>query len=200
MLGQAMRSTLMALAILSSPMLAQAQPQQQRVPAPDQHPATGAILPAEIGGAQRVNSIDYGKSVNRPELGYSWSYKLGQRITATAYLYTLNVQNIPDGPSSPPLAAQFKRSLDEIYQAAEIKHYDQLRVAKGPADCTMSRLVFRCVTLSAMQNGWPLVTSLMMTGYRGHFLKLRLDLVEGGDVSQATGDRLLQALVSAIAR
>jgi hypothetical protein len=191
-----------ALTLALGPVLAHAQPQQQQpqlVPAPDRHPATGLTFPPQIANAVKSRSMDYGKSMNRPNLGYGWSYQEGQSMVVTVYVYNLGIQAIPDGPSSAPVGDQLQSALGEIRQAAPSKHYDQLKIAKGPADCTIGRLAFRCVTLSAMQNGRPIFTAVMVTGYRNHFLKLRLDWQES-EISQATVDSFMQTLVGTIVR
>jgi hypothetical protein len=51
-----LRSALAALALLLSATLVQAQQQQQRVPAPDRHPETGLVFPAEIPGVPKIRS------------------------------------------------------------------------------------------------------------------------------------------------
>lgn len=193
-----------ALTLVLGPALAHAQsaqPQQQpqRVPAPDRHPATGLTFPPQIANAQKSQSMDYGKSMNRPDLGYAWSYQEGQVMLTTVYVYNLGVQAIPDGPSSAPVSGQFQAALGDIRKAEEIKKYDQLKVTKGPADCTVGGLTFRCITLSAVQNGRPIFTALMVTGYRNNFLKLRLDWKEG-EISQAQIDGFVQTLVGTIVR
>lgn len=203
MVAAILRVALTTLAILLSPVIVQAQSpqqQQQRVPAPDRHPATGLVFPPQIANAQKFQSMDYGKTMNRPELGYGWGYSVGRLLLATVYVYNLGVRTIPDGASSPPVTAQFQQALEEIRQAAALKKYDQLKVVKGPADCTLGSITFRCITLSAVQNNQPLYTGLMVTGYRNHFLKLRLDWLEGSDTSQAAVDRFVQTLVGTIVR
>ena len=175
-------------------------PQQTRVPAPDRHPATGLTFPPQIANAQKAYSLDYGKGMQRPELGYAWNYQIGRLLSATVYVYNLSVQAIPDGPSSPPVIAQFQRSLEDIRAAAQAKRYDQLKVVKGPADCAFGSVVFRCITLSAIQNNAPIHTSLMVTGYRNHFVKVRLDWLEGSELGQASVDRFVQTLVGTTLR
>jgi len=186
-------ATVLTLAL--GPVLAHAQP----VPAPDRHPATGLTFPPQIANVPKARSIDYGKSMNMPNLGYSWSYQEGQRMVVTVYVYTLGIQGIADGPSSAPVGDQFQAALGDIRQAAPSKYYDQLKIAKGPTDCTVSRLTFRCVTLSAVQNGRPIFTAVMVTGYRNHFLKLRLDW-QANEVSQAQLDGFVQTLIGTIVR
>lgn len=196
-------TALLLLGAAAGPGGAQApQQEQQRVPAPDRHPATGLSFPAQIANAQKLHSMDYGKSVNRPDLGYGWTYKAGQQLLATVYVYTMGVQNIPDGPSSAPVRAQFDRSLADIHEAAKYNRYEGLRTASGPTDCAVGGVVFRCVTLAGIQSSTrqPIFTALMLTGYRKHFLKLRLDWVEGSATSQAMVDRFVQTLVGAMLR
>lgn len=204
MIANMLRVALTALVLLGAaagPAGAQA-PQQQRVPAPDRHPATGLTFPAQIADAQRLHSMDYGKSVNRPDLGYGWTYAAGKQLLATVYVYTLGVQNIPDGPSSVPVRTQFDRSLADIHEAAKHNRYEGLKTVSGPIDCPVGGIVFRCITLSGIQSSTrqPVYTALMLTGYRKHFLKLRLDWTEGSATSQASVERFVQTLVGAILR
>lgn len=177
-------------------------PQQLRIPAPDRHPATGLVFPPQIATAQKSYSIDYGKAMQRPELGYAWNYQTPQLLSATVYVYTMGVQTITDGPSGPPVVAQFQRSLQDIYDGARIGgRYEQLKTVKGPTDCPFGSIVFRCVTLSGINSEKQRVyTGLMVTGYRGNFIKLRLDWRENSELSQAVVDRFVQTLVGAIMR
>jgi hypothetical protein len=202
MIAHTLRAALAALALLMSPVLVQAQPQPQpqRVPAPDRHPGTGLNFPALVANVPKVRSVDYGKTLNRPELGFSWGYQSGHEFLATVYVYNVDIQRIPDGASGQPVAAQFEQALEEIHQAASARKYDQLKVVRGPANCTVGSFAFRCITMSALKHNRPLQTDLMLTGYRNHFLKLRLDWFEGSEFNQATVDRFVQTLVGTIAR
>jgi hypothetical protein len=199
------RAVLWALVVtgLALPAAAQSQvPQQMRVPAPDRHPATGLVFPPQISTAQKTYSLDYGKAMQRPELGYAWNYQMPQLLSATVYIYTMNVQTITDGPTGAPVVAQFQQSLQEIYDGARIGgRYEQLKTVKGPTDCPLGSIVFRCITLSGINSSKQHVfTALMVTGYRGNFLKLRLDWRENSELSQAAVDRFVQTLVGAMMR
>ena len=204
MVARILRVSMLVLALLGAAIASsQAQiPDQLRVPAPDRHPGTGLTFPPQISFARKAYSIDYGKAMNRPELGYAWSYQTPNLLSATVYLYTMNVQTIPDGPASAPVVAQFQRSLQDIYDGAKLAgRYEQFKTAKAPADCPIGGIVFRCVTLSGINKDKQQVyTALMLTGYRGNFLKLRLDWLENSETSQAVVDRFVQTLVGAILR
>jgi hypothetical protein len=191
-----------AATLLLGSGVSSAQQSQPLVPAPDRDGATGLVLPPRIATAVKVRSTDYGKSMGRPELGYSWHYQTPGLLSASVYVYTMAVRSIPDGPSSSLVLANFQQALGEIETAAKYKRYEQLKTIRGPADCPAGSVIFRCITLSAIQgsNRMPIYTALMVTGYRNHFLKLRLDWVEGSVASQAEVDRFVQTLAGAILR
>ena len=190
-----------ALLVLPTTVLAQA-PQTQRVPAPDRHPATGLVFPSQIGDAQKYNSTDYGRSMNRPDLGYSWNYRAGELLVATLYVYNLGVPTLPQGAASWAVQRQFEQATADIETLARNGRYEQLKTAKGPGECTYNAIVFRCMTLSAIQsaNQRHVYTALMLTGYRNHYLKVRIDWPEGSTASSATLERFLSAMARDIVR
>lgn len=208
MLASMLRVMVFALALLGLAVGsagAQNQPQPsppQRVPAPDRHAATGLHFPPQIAGATQYGSTDFGKTARKPELGYGWNYRIGDQLIATVYVYDLSIRSIPDGPSSPVVQQQFQASLQEISQLAKYNRYEDLKTAKGPTDCTIGSLVFRCITLSAVRSvdKKPVYSAPMLTGYRNNFLKLRLDWLEGSATSQSMVDSFTQTLVGAMTR
>ena len=198
------RIALAALILASGPALARVELPQlssERVPAPDHHPATGLTFPPQIADAQKVSSLDNGKITKPPQPahGYTWTYQAG-RLRANVDVFSLIGQTIPDGAAGAPVEAQFQQSLKATHQAWTPRRYDQVKVAKEPANCTVGSLIFRCVTLSAVQKGQPIYTTLMVTGYRNHFLKVTLHWLEESEISQATADRFIQTLVGTIIR
>lgn len=208
MVARMLRVSMLVLALLGMVVdaaLAQSQIQpspQQRVPAPDRHPTTGLTFPPQIAGATKYGSTDYGKTAGKPELGYGWNYRIGDQLIVTVYVYDLSIRSIPDGPSSPVVQQQFQTSLQEIYQLAKYNRYEDIKTSKGPTDCSIGGIVFRCITLSAIRSvdKKPIYSALMLTGYRNNFLKLRLDWLEGSTTSQAAVDSFMQTLVGAILR
>ncbi len=208
MLASMLRVAALILALLGLALggaVAQGQPQQappQRVPAPERHSATGLNFPSQIAGAVKYGSTDYGKTTGKPELGFGWNYRIGDKLIATVYVYDLSIRSIPDGPSSAVVQQQFQTSLQEIYQIAKYNRYEDIKTAKGPTDCTIGSFVFRCITLSAIRSidKKPIYSALMLTGYRNNFLKLRLDWLEGSATSQSMVDQFTQTLVGAMMR
>lgn len=170
-----------------------------RVPAPDREPVTGLTFPAEIANARLVHSTDYGKTMNRPDLGYFWHYQMNQRIFVTLFVYPPSTGSIPDGPMDDAVLAQFQRALAGIY---ENSNYEQLKPVDGPGQCTIGGLTFLCTTLSAVQPNTkkPLHTALMVTGYRDRFLKLRFNWFDTPANSPTAVDGFMQALITGIRR
>lgn len=207
MLASMLRVTALALALLglaAGGAVGQNQPQPsppQRAPAPDRHAATGLNFPPQIAGATKVGSTDFGKTVGKPELGYGWNYRVGDQLIATVYVYDLSIRSIPDGPSSAVVQQQFQTSLQEIH-FAKYNRYDDIKTVKGPADCTIGSLVFRCITLSAIRSvdKKPVYSALLLTGHRNNFLKLRLDWLEGSATGQSMADDFTLTLVGAMTR
>lgn len=173
-----------------------------RIPAPDREPVTGLTFPAEIANARLATSIDYSKTMNRPDLGYAWNYQTNQQLFVTLYVYPPRTESIPDGPMDDAVLAQFQRALADIYEGAKLGRYDQLKPVDGPDKCTIGGLTFLCATLSAIQPNTkkPLHTALMVTGYRDRFLKLRLDWVDTPANSRTAVDGFMQSLISGIRR
>jgi hypothetical protein len=182
------RALFVLIALLLAPPLAAQQPS---TPAPDQHAATGLSFPPQLGQIEKKSSTDYGKAANRPDLGYSWNYVLPGEVSATVYVYQLNVDKIPASASNPIVLAQFQQAYGDI-QALAHERYEDLKTTRPANDCPVAGVLFRCMTLSGIQIGDKrrINTSLLVTGYRNHFIKLRIDSVEGPKAEAAVASFL----------
>ena len=80
--------------------------------------------------------------------------------------------------------------------------YRDLRLVQTPTACPYGAVVFRCATLSAISadGTQPLYTRLLLTGYRGYFLKLRVDWRQGSPGDAGEVERVVQTFVGAILR
>jgi hypothetical protein len=177
-----------------------AQTPPPNIPAPSHEPATGLSFPPEIAGARLAYSADYAKTMSRPDLGYAWNYQIAQRLFVTIYVYPAKSGRVPDGATDDLVLAQFQQALGDIYEGAKRGRYDDLKPVDAPGKCTIGGLAFLCVTLSALQpkTREPVHTALMVTGYRGQFLKMRLDWIDTPDNSRASVDRFLQTVIETI--
>jgi hypothetical protein len=172
----------------------------QESPGPQVHFATGLSFPADIADARLTRWNDYGQSAGRPELGFSYHYAIPRRLVATIYVYNLN-QRVPDGTDHPVIAAQFHQAWGDIENVARTGRYRDLHRLDGPEICRYRTLALRCATFRAVvaASNQPVFGRVMVTGYRGHFVKLRLDW--GRDAIEiASVDRFVDALTAAMAK
>lgn len=190
------------LALASFPASTIAQPAGPATTrAPDIHPATGLKFPSAVGADIRLlRSIDYGKSEGRPEFGYSLNYAVAPLLDAIIWVNVFNggLATIPTGPGSTLLAEQFDQLLEDIRQ---LPPADGQKIVKGPAECLLGGMAFRCATLQAVtpKTHVPINSTLSVTGYRDHFLSIWLEW-EGKQADPATVQAYLDALVGAMTR
>jgi len=187
-----------AIAVMAAFGTAQAQ-QPQIMPAPAFHAGIKVTFPQQVGGAEQTKTVDYAKTFNRPELGQSWHYSIPGTISASVYVFTLGQTSIPNGAASPAVHDHFKQAMAEIQQSQK---YEKIAVAKGPANCVFGTIAFRCVTENAtvVQTKENDRLQLLVTGFRNHFVKVRLDWHQGSAVGDAAADRFMQGLVSQVLR
>jgi hypothetical protein len=187
---------LLALLLLPAPVLAQS---PQPVPAPAIHAATKVSFPDQIGGANRTRSVDYEKTYNEKGLGYSWHYIVPQTLSAGIYLYDFGQSSIPTGPAGTAVQQQFQQGMGDILES---KKYEQITIVKGPADCTYGAITFRCVveTCTVVSTRSADKLELLVTGFRNHFLKVRLDWHQRSPQGDAAAERFMQALATQVLR
>jgi hypothetical protein len=186
-----------AFALLPATSLAQGTP--QAVPAPAFHAATKVTFPEQIAGASRTRSVDYGKTYNEPGLGQSWHYSVPQTLSASVYLYTYGQTAIASGPSSPAVLQQFQQATGDIVESGK---YEKVATLKGPTDCVAGSVTFRCIIQSCVVVSTRSADKLelLLTGFRNHFLKVRLDWHQNSPQGDAAAERFLQALGSQVLR
>jgi hypothetical protein len=160
-------NALLALSFLCLSLAASAQPT-----APSSHAATGMTFPTKINDhATLIRSVDRGKTDNQPELGFTWYYHVEKPLDGMVAIYVYNAgqTEIPTGANSPFAASEFEEAITATTQM--FLRSRPLKTVKGPAECTVAGLTFRCVTfLDVLPNGVPAYTMLLLTGYRNHLV------------------------------
>jgi hypothetical protein len=186
-----------AMAVLAILLALAATAQPARVPAPERNAETGLAFPDTIGPARKVGSTDYGQSNGAPELGYAWNYET-QAITTTFYIYNFGIAEIPSGARSSVVLTQFQQAIADIEIGARAGRYEQLNPSKGPGDCTVGALVFRCITFTAVlpRDNRPVFTRLFVTGYQNYILKIRQDWPQNSPAAAREVDAVIQAFAS----
>ena len=133
-----------------------------------------SAFPSRMGGLARVTSEDHERK--RPGLGNSVGYRDGE-VSVTVYLYDSNIASIPDGASSDVVRQELDEVIDQIHGAKEIgliesvKELSQKRVF---LDSVGQRLETLSASFEIRERGEKLVTVAYLTGYRNHFLKVRM--------------------------
>ena len=189
---------LLALALLPATGFAQA---PQLVSAPATHAATRMTFPQQLGGASFVRSIDYEKTYKEQGqgLGYSWHYTVPQTLSASVYLYNMGLSSIPTGAAGPAVLQQFQQAMGDIQLS---KKYEQIAALRGPTDCAVGATTFRCVveTCVVVSTRSADKLELLVTGFRNHFLKIRLDWHQNSPQGDAAAERFLQAFAAQVLR
>jgi len=136
--------------------------------APGVHAATGMTFPARIGDyAKLIYSVDRGRAGSQPDLAWYYAVDTPLGGTVTVYISNLGQTEIPTGPDSPLAKAELDDGVAVVTQMLS----RPLQTVKGPTECTLARLTFRCIALlDRMPNGVPVYTMLLATGYRNHVM------------------------------
>jgi hypothetical protein len=173
--------------------------QPARVPAPERNAETGLTFPDTIGPARKVGSVDYAQSNAAPELGYAWNYET-QAMTTTFYIYNFGIAQIPSGARGSVVLTQFQQAIADIEIGAKAGRYEQLKPSRGPGDCTVGAIVFRCITFTAVlpKDQRAVFTRLFVTGYRNYVLKIRQDWPQDSPAAAREVDTVIQTFASSV--
>jgi hypothetical protein len=143
------------------------------------HDGTGMVFPARLGGLLLQGTESYGQQ----ELGASVRYEGPQFLKADVFLYTLGIQQIPDGIDSELVKKHFESVSQDVLNAVRRGWYSSLvEVGHGTVQLGTSRegqrALYRCFEYD--QNPSPTTATLerrrsyvILTGYRNHFVKIR---------------------------
>jgi hypothetical protein len=199
---------LLALALSAAPSLAGAQmanPATSPAPAspptasPTVDPATKLALGATVGGATLERTVNYaGPPSNRPDLGSSYFYTTPKHMIITVHVFN-GGKHVPSGSASPVVTNQFAGELEAIAQEIKGSGYTNLQVPSVPSSCSYASLNFRCITYSAQSPAnTRLYSKLLLTGYQGNFVKVRIDWGQSMQHNAADAEAALQAFIPAL--
>jgi hypothetical protein len=176
-------------------------PDERSISAPMTHAPTELRFPPAIAGVPFLRSIDYARSGDDPGLGVGHTYGVPGRLLVTIYVYDLG-QRPPNGHDSAIVVAAFEQSLASIRIAATSGKYHDLRIAEPAGLCTYGAATFQCATFTAISadGTQPLLVKLLLTGYRGSFLKLRADWRRDAPGDTDAVERVIQTFVGTALR
>ena len=177
-------------------------PDDRPVSAPMTHAPTGLRFPLAIAGVPFIRSVDYARAGDDPGLGFGYTYGIPGRLLVTVYVYDLG-QRAPEGHDSAAVAAAYDQSLNSIRIAAtQGGKYRDLRIGQPSGLCVYGAVTFHCAVFTAVSADGlqPLDGNLLLTGYRGYFLKLRADWRRGSPEDTDAVERVLQTFVGTVLR
>lgn len=207
---QRLTLALMMVLGLAAVALAQLPPAEEAPPPPYRDEKLGLVF-ATDGSFHRTGPHVFAD----PQAGYAVSYDyqlpddqtpkpstpFGMRITID--VYDAGLTTIAAGPESPAVEQQFAKSVAALTAAQQLGVYRAV-AAQGPADAASIGLAgglqFRRqqFTLTG-KDGKILNSTLYLTGYKNHFLKIRVTMPKRvAATGQAEVDRLLTAFAESL--
>lgn len=186
------------LALLAWTAAATAQTQSA---APATNAGTRLSFPATLGGAQFERSVNYAAPpANRPDQGFSYHYSTPKKLVIAVQVFD-GGRRVPAGSDNPTVVAEFANDLASIEQQIRTGGYGQFERPSVPSTCAYGGVTFRCITYSAVTQGNVRVHSkVLLTGYRDHFVKIRIDWSPSRQQTAADADAALQAFIPALMR
>jgi len=190
-----------ALVVIAALFWTNAVSAQTQSTAPTAHAGTKLSFPATLGGAQLERSVNYGAPpANRPDQGFSYFYSTPKKMIITVHIYD-GGRRVPAGSDNPIVLGEFASELAEAEQQIRGAGYTSFQRPSVPSACTYGGIVFRCITYSALnQSNARIYSKMMLTGFRDHYVKIRIDW---GQALQQTGpeaEAALQAFIPALMR
>jgi hypothetical protein len=174
------------LLLLASPAMAQETPG----PAPSVHAESRLSFPPSLGGATLERSASYGGG----SVEYHYSAK-GLPIDVVVYN---GGRRVPQGSDTPALMSQFTSEVTSAEMQIKGAGMSQFERPTVPSVCPYGSIAFRCIVYSASARSGRFYSKMLMTGYNGYFLKIRIDWSQAENQTQAAADQVLSAFVPAL--
>ncbi len=168
---------------------------------PTTNAGTKLNFASNLGGATFERSVNYAAPpANNPGLGMSYFYSTPKRLAITVQVFDLG-RRVPAGSDNPTVIAQFNSELASAEQQFKYAGYTAFQKPSVPSTCAYGAVTFRCVTYSGVtQANSRIYSKLMLTGFRDHFIKIRIDWAQSHQQTAADADAVLQSFVPALMR
>jgi hypothetical protein len=174
---------------------------QTQSTAPGNHAGTKLAFPASVGGAQLERSVNYAAPPNnRPDQGITYFYSTPKKMVIAVHVYD-GGRRVPPGSGNPTVVDEFMGELSS--SELQVKHggYTHFERPSVPSTCAYGSVSFRCITYSAVnQANARLYTKMMLTGFRDHYISIRIDWSQARQQTAGDADAALQAFVPALLR
>ncbi|HEY3431576.1 MAG TPA: hypothetical protein VGK09_03405 [Rhodocyclaceae bacterium] len=156
--------------------------------------STGLSFPDSIAGYERVGVTDF--ESKKPGVGFSYTYRSAEGVSASIYVFNLQLAQIPSDIDSPLIAAVRKAATDDIAQVAATRGYSlrlpfsataSVKTSKG-----VTKVTYDMFRIPAAFGGntftwiWPA---------RNHIFKIRLTPSASGELNTELMQEFYQAVV-----
>ncbi|WP_425068919.1 hypothetical protein [Reyranella sp.] len=193
-------SALLTAAVLAAAAIVPAAAQTQST-APTANAGTKLNFPSSLGGATFERSVSYAAPpANNPGLGTAYYYSTPKRLTISVQVFDLG-RRVPAGSDNPVVTGQFNAEVSSAEQQFKHAGYTSFQKPSVPSSCTYGAVTFRCLTYSGLtQANSRVYSKLLLTGFRDHFIKIRIDWAQSHQQTAGDADAALQAFVPALMR
>lgn len=168
-------------------------------PAPYTDPATAITFPAQLGVLKKA-----AVTIFRDEpLGTSVRYIGPDYFKADIYIFHGGQTGIKEGRESAAVSGMYRQALDDIRTAGIRGYYQDIRVVEE-TELTFSAPDFslpaRLAHCRFQAHDQEVESYLVLTGFRGHFLKVRCTFPRDNDQGKAMFDQLIPELAAVLSR
>ena len=193
------RDVLLAAVLLTG--LAGAASAQTQSSTPTTNAGTKLNFASNLGGATFERSVNYSAPpANNPGLGMSYFYSTPKRLAISVQVFDLG-RRVPSGSDNPTVIGQFNSELASAEQQFKYAGYTAFQKPSVPSTCTYGAVSFRCVTYSGVtQANSRIYSKLLLTGFRDHFVKIRIDWAQSHQQTAADAETSLQSFIPALMR
>jgi hypothetical protein len=162
--------------------------------APTIHPGTKLNFAANLGGSQLASSAVVGSGA---ETGYTYQYATPQKMQIVVYVYD-GGRRVPSGSDNAVVLRQFSSDFDTAEQQVKSAGYTNFERQAVASTCAYGAVTFRCAIYSAASPSGRLYSKMLLTGYNGYFVKIRIDWSQAAGHSVSDADRTLESFVTAL--
>ena len=174
---------------------------QTQSTSPTTHSGTKLAFPATVGGAQFERSVNYaGPPNNRPDQGITYFYSTPKKMAIAVHVYD-GGRRVPPGSGNPLVVDEFMGEIASSEQQVKFGGYTHYERPSVPSTCIYGGVSFRCITYSAVnQANARLYTRMLLTGFRDHFISIRIDWSQARQQTASDAEAALQTFVPALLR
>jgi hypothetical protein len=136
------------------------------------HSDTGVLFPGTLGGFQLAQIKDY--ETKDPGGGICLEYYYSANAKVSIFLYTQGLSNIPSGIQSSTIKDEFQLVSAAVFELEKRGMYQNLEILVPEEEITIGGHPFLHEKFTYFSEGFLNMSHTYLTGYKNHFLKIRI--------------------------